>query len=63
MLFEGIGTYKGSFSGGNIAGTGRFEYLDGSVYEGEWWDNKKQGTGKFVEPNDHAVYNGNWDYD
>jgi len=45
MLFVGIGTYKGMFEGGNLNGKGRFEYLDGSIYDGMWKDNKKQGFG------------------
>lgn len=36
MLFVGIGTYKGSFVAGNLEGWGKFEYFDGSSYEGYW---------------------------
>jgi hypothetical protein len=60
MLFVGIGTYKGNFSGGNIDGLGKFEYFDGSIYEGNWKENKKHGRGKFIETNGESVYNGEW---
>ena len=63
MLFVGIGTYKGSFSGGNLQGIGRFEYHDGSIYEGDWHENKKHGRGKLIEADGFTVYNGSWESD
>jgi len=60
MLFVGIGTYKGMFEGGNLNGKGRFEYLDGSIYEGMWKDNKKHGQGQMIESDGLSIYNGEW---
>lgn len=60
MLFVGIGTYKGNFSGGNLYGQGKFEYFDGSSYEGDWRENKKLGQGIFTEADRITVYNGAW---
>ncbi len=63
MTFVGIGTYKGCFSGGNLEGIGRFDYLDGSFYDGDWKENKKHGKGKLIEADSISVYNGNWESD
>ena len=60
MFFVGIGTYIGSFFDGNLQGKGRFEYIDGSVYEGDWRSNKKHGVGKYMEPDGIAEYIGEW---
>jgi hypothetical protein len=46
--------------GGNLEGKGRFDYLDGSVYEGEMKDDKKHGKGIFIESDGISVYNGEW---
>jgi hypothetical protein len=63
MFFVGIGTYNGSFRfGGNLDGIGRFEYLNGAVYEGEWKENKKHGSGKFVEA-EGGIHYGHWEND
>jgi hypothetical protein len=63
MFFVGIGTYKGSFSNGNLEGLGQFQYLNGSIYEGEWRENKKHGRGKFIEADGRIIYNGDWEND
>ena len=63
MVFANVGTYKGSFSGGNLEGIGRFEYLNGSVYDGDWKDNKRHGMGKFIESDQVTEYNGEWEHD
>jgi len=63
MYFVGIGTYKGNFVGGNLEGLGRFDYLDGSYYDGDWKDNKKHGRGKLIEGGGDTIYNGDWEYD
>jgi len=60
MLFVGIGTYKGNFVAGNLEGKGRFDYQDGSYYEGEFKEDRKQGKGIFVEADGATVYNGGW---
>ena len=46
MTFVGIGIYKGCFSGGNLEGIGRFEYLDGSVFDGDWKEMAMRGFEK-----------------
>ena len=48
---------------GSLEGQGRFEYIDGSVYEGMWKNNKKQGKGKFQESDGMSIYNGEWEND
>lgn len=63
MSFAGIGNYKGCFNCGNLEGIGRFEYLDGSIYDGDWKDNKKHGRGKLLEQEGDVVYNGDWEND
>lgn len=63
MFFIGIGTYKGCFSGGNLEGIGRLDYLDGSFYDGDWKDNKKHGKGKLIESDGATIYNGDWEND
>jgi len=63
MFFVGIGTYKGCFSQGNLEGIGRFEYLNGALYDGDWKENKKQGKGKLIEANGNCIYNGDWEND
>ena len=49
MFFVGIGSYKGSFVYGSLEGQGRFEYLNGAIYEGHWFENKKHGKGRLIE--------------
>ncbi len=61
MFFLGIGTYKGNLRNGQIEGHGRFEYLNGAIYEGEWRDNRKQGRGKLLD--EQSVHTGLWDND
>ena len=56
MFFLGIGTYKGNLRNGQIEGHGRFEYLNGAIYEGEWRDNRKQGRGKLLD--EQSVHTG-----
>lgn len=63
MLFVGIGVYKGQFVGGSLEGKGRFEYHDGSVYEGWMKEDKKHGFGRMTEPDGVSFYNGEWKND
>jgi hypothetical protein len=42
---------------------GRFDYLNGSIYEGNWRENKKHGKGKFVDTDGVSVYRGEWEND
>jgi hypothetical protein len=63
MFFVGIGTYKGFFKRGNLEGIGRFDYLDGSIYEGDWRENRKHGKGRLIEVDGFTIYTGEWDND
>jgi hypothetical protein len=63
MSFFGIGTYKGCFNGGNLEGIGRLDYIDGSIYDGDWKDNKKHGRGKLIESGGESIYNGDFEND
>ena len=36
-------------------------YADGSVYEGSYKNNKRDGFGKFTDPADGTVYEGQWE--
>lgn len=40
-------------------GHGVYSYTNGSVYEGQWVDGRKQGQGKQMQP-DGSVYTGDW---
>ena len=46
-------------------GKGKFKYQDGSVYEGDWVNNKRKGTGTLTlkHGNMTEVYVGKWDDD
>ena len=63
MFFLGVGTYKGSFSNGQIEGTGRFDYQNGAIYEGDWRDNRKHGIGKWIDTDRLSLYDGEWEND
>ena len=36
--------YQGQFVKGELQGKGRMTWPDGSIYEGQWENNKRQGT-------------------
>ena len=55
MFFVGIGTYKGCFSKGNLNEIGLFDYLNGSIFDGDWKENRKHGRGKFIEVDGKSV--------
>ena len=63
MYFVGIGAYKGHFENGNLEGVGRFDYQNGSIYEGNWRENKKNGHGRLIESDGRSMYNGEWEND
>ncbi len=63
MFFLGVGTYKGFFNNGNLQGMGRFDYQNGSIYDGDWRDNKKHGRGRMIEGDGRSIYNGEWEND
>lgn len=39
---------------------GRFIYLEGSYYEGQWKDDMMDGFGKLHYPNGQIAYEGHW---
>lgn len=39
-------------------GTGKMAYEDGSIYEGDWRKDKREGQGTFTWNKDKAVYKG-----
>merc|ERR1711990_1016591 len=43
-------------------GKGTFYYPDGSIYEGQWTDDRKHGQGTYTYPNGDT-YEGNWTHD
>lgn len=41
LKISGVGTFTGSFTNGNVNGSGKFEYCDGQkAYEGTWTNTK-----------------------
>ena len=50
---------KHIFSSKKREGYGKYVYTDGSVYEGEWFNDKKEGMGKYTYK-DGTVYEGEW---
>lgn len=48
---ETNGTYTGNRENGKKSGTGTFKWNDGTVYEGEWKEDKINGKGKLTIPN------------
>ena len=59
--------YVGRFRNDKYSGFGKFIYADGSYYEGNWQDGKKQGRGKFFnsnpDPGDPELYEGLFEND
>ncbi|EKX50293.1 hypothetical protein GUITHDRAFT_104103 [Guillardia theta CCMP2712] len=55
--FQTFNRYVGQFEKGKRHGQGRFEYADGTVYEGGWNENHKDGFGKYLYP-DGRTYAG-----
>lgn len=41
-----------------MEGKGVFKFKNGSVYDGEYKNNRKHGAGKYIK--DMKVYEGNW---
>lgn len=59
-----IGTrYEGLKWRGKRNGEGKFSYSEGSVYVGEWKDNKMHGFGSLTYPNGCTAYEGQWQDD
>ena len=57
--------YNGQWSNSQMNGQGTMEYSDGSVYEGNWEDGVRSGTGRFVlmKPDGEEVYTGEFKND
>ena len=49
-LAIGTDTYEGRFSEGWPAGTGKYTWADGRVYEGSWKDGLRDGQGAMIYP-------------
>mgnify|MGYP002388643376 FL=1 len=58
---QGIDYYEGTFSKGLPSGKGLYRWSDGSYYDGEWKDGKKDGRGKLVR--DGSEISGFWKND
>lgn len=64
LLLGGIAHAGGEYVGernsfNRFHGQGSYTYTNGSVYEGQWVDGRKQGEGKQTQP-DGSVYTGEW---
>ena len=57
---ETNGTYTGNRENGKKSGTGTFKWNDGTVYEGEWKEDKINGKGKLTIPN-KGTYEGDFE--
>jgi hypothetical protein len=44
-------------------GYGIFYDADGSIYKGNWKNDKKEGHGKKTFPDNYSFYEGNWEND
>lgn len=48
---------------GMRSGRGKFYYLDGGVYDGEWKENRMHGRGVLYYANGEPAYDGEWQND
>jgi len=48
LIFQGGARYVGSYSRNKKVGDGKMYFPDGSVYSGQWDDDKKNGVGEFL---------------
>lgn len=48
-IAQGTDRYEGTFVKGLPSGRGVYKWADGSFYDGEWKDGKKEGKGKLVK--------------
>jgi len=60
-IAQGIDYYEGTFVKGLPSGKGLYRWKDGSYYDGEWENGKKEGKGKLVQ-NDSGM-SGYWKND
>ena len=59
-------TYEGEMKGGEYHGHGVLSYEDGAVYDGEWVEGKREGTGAYTyadEGENKRTYVGEWEND
>lgn len=58
------GEYTGDYVRGRITGIGTCKYADGSIYEGSWKNNTRNGLGTYWELGENGLWNsryeGNW---
>lgn len=69
LVLGGVALAGGAYAGGEYIGErnsfnrfhgqGVYTYTNGSIYEGQWVDGRKQGQGKQMHP-DGSVYTGDW---
>jgi len=52
--------YKGDIVEGKKEGFGKYVYVNGATYEGEWKDGKRHGKGIFIPADGGDVYDGQW---
>ena len=52
--------YVGKFFKGKRKGYGKFEYADGSTYEGEWNADERNGIGTYFDAKNRSTYYGKW---
>ena len=53
-------TYKGDKKDGHMHGKGTKHYADGSIYNGEWANGKRNGIGKLTWMSGKGTYYGQW---
>jgi hypothetical protein len=63
MILPDGGVYEGSFCDEQMHGVGSFRWMDGSMYEGEWFRGKRFGYGHMKDVKDKSCYEGWWDSD
>ena len=49
MLMANGDRFEGSFRKGMMSGQGRIEYHNGDVYEGGFSNDRRQGSGPFID--------------
>ena len=57
MIYDD-GSYKGPIAYGKPHGKGRLTYKDGSYYDGNWVNGKKEGNGKYYDPKTNIIQEG-----
>lgn len=61
IIFENVGKYKGTVNEENKPeGVGKFDFLDGGVFIGQFEDGDIQGLGRLENNVDQYCYQGHW---